>query len=178
MRRCWINRVTVIAAVIAACGPLPWTATKLANADDFAAQAAPQRIGDYSEEGRQRAAEQKRAAIASGFHPKDRVEPTSESAADASALPDAAGPRYSGGVEDFEGAFPGTYWFVGDLDPTSGEDYWDDVSCKSYEGNRSAWCAANGVDPDCSTYDSYMAAYMYVECSYLGLYANGTNKLY
>ncbi|MFH0980626.1 MAG: hypothetical protein V2A79_03690, partial [Planctomycetota bacterium] len=80
--------------------------------------------------------------------------------------------------EDFEGTFPGSYWFVGDTNSSSGSDYWDDVSCKYYEGGWSGWCAGNGSQTDCTTYDNSMDAYMYVEADYYGSTINGRNKLY
>ena len=86
-------------------------------------------------------------------------------------------PLYSGGKEGFEGAFPGPDWFVGDSASNSGEDYWDDVSCKHEAGDWSAWCAGHGDRTDCSYYDTYMSAYMYVEAEYHGWTSDGTNKM-
>jgi hypothetical protein len=47
--------------------------------------------------------------------------------------------------EGFEGAFPGTYWYVNDLNPTNGYDYWDDTNYKAYAGYWSGWCAQVGM---------------------------------
>jgi hypothetical protein len=88
-------------------------------------------------------------------------------------------PLYSAGKEDFEGDFPGSYWYVGDDNPSGGSVYWDDVSCKSKAGSWSGWCAdIGGPATDCTEYVDYMDAYMYVECDYLGTTGSGTNKLY
>jgi len=52
-------------------------------------------------------------------------------------------------TEDVEGAFPGDNWLVGDSNANSGEDYWDDLSCKSHWGSWSAWSADIGDQTDC-----------------------------
>ncbi|MBS3101941.1 hypothetical protein J4458_00660 [Candidatus Woesearchaeota archaeon] len=63
-------------------------------------------------------------------------------------------------TEDVEGAFPGDNWLVGDSNANSGEDYWDDLSCKSHWGSWSAWSADIGDQTDCVSYDNDMQAYM------------------
>jgi len=69
-------------------------------------------------------------------------------------------------TEGFEGSFPSTNWWVGDSDPTNGDDYWDDVSRRAYSGYWSGWCAAVGTKTDGTpntntwTYDNYMQAYL------------------
>ena len=55
--------------------------------------------------------------------------------------------------ETFEGAFPGA-WSVGDLNSDDGLYYWDDRSCRSYEGSYSGWAPGTG-----STYLSCGADY-------------------
>jgi hypothetical protein len=60
--------------------------------------------------------------------------------------------------DNIEGAFPGP-WSVYDANSSSGLDYWDDVSCFSYNGNWSAWCAGTGRT-DCTTYDNNMDSWM------------------
>lgn len=60
--------------------------------------------------------------------------------------------------EDVEGAFPGA-WSTFDNNPASGNDFWDDVSCRSFSGNWSAWCADIG-NVDCTTYDNDMSSWM------------------
>lgn len=63
--------------------------------------------------------------------------------------------------EDFEGSFPGDTWDVGDQNPDSGEDYWDDVSCGNpWQGDRHVWCADIGDQSNCDTYDNNMDAHM------------------
>ena len=72
-------------------------------------------------------------------------------------------------TEDFEGAFPGTAWTVGDWSGTSGYDYWDDTSYRAYSGYWSGWCAQIGnqatfpysANSAVHKYDNYMDAYMY-----------------
>ncbi len=62
----------------------------------------------------------------------------------------------------FEGGgdFPaGNGWNVFDSDPASGDDYWDDVLCRPFAGNWSIWCA-DIENPDCTTYDNDMFAWM------------------
>ena len=46
--------------------------------------------------------------------------------------------------EDFEGAFPGADWAVGDSNPTSGDDYWGATTYRDRGGSRSAWAAEVG----------------------------------
>jgi len=58
--------------------------------------------------------------------------------------------------EGFEGTFPGNLYRVYDGDDQSGFDYWDDVTCEHYEGNRSIWCAGIGDQADCENYDDNM----------------------
>lgn len=63
--------------------------------------------------------------------------------------------------ETAEGNFPADHaWNVFDANPTSGLDYWDDVSCRSFAGSWSVWCADIGVDPDCTSYDDDMVSWM------------------
>jgi hypothetical protein len=47
--------------------------------------------------------------------------------------------------EDFEGAFPGTAWSVGDWDWANGFDSWDDTSYRAHGGSWSGWCAEDGT---------------------------------
>jgi len=61
--------------------------------------------------------------------------------------------------EDLEGPFP-VGWSVYDTNPTSGYDYWDDLSCRSYAGTWSAWAADTGDMLDCTAYDDDMNAWM------------------
>ncbi len=64
----------------------------------------------------------------------------------------------------FEGGgdFPNhNSWNVFDADPVSGDDYWDDVTCRPHAGNWSIWCADVG-NPDCTFYDNDMFAWMIV----------------
>ncbi|MCB9136993.1 MAG: S8 family serine peptidase [Caldilineaceae bacterium] len=42
----------------------------------------------------------------------------------------------------------------------SGDDYWGDVNCRSYTGNRSIWAAGQGDIADCTTYDNDMTTLM------------------
>ena len=83
-------------------------------------------------------------------------------------------------TEDFEGAFPGTAWHVGDWASGCGNDYWGDTyeRCYWHPGEiYSAWCAQEGrqhefpYDPnsDVHWYDDGMHAYMYRDV-YLGSY--------
>ncbi|MCB0047338.1 MAG: S8 family serine peptidase, partial [Caldilineaceae bacterium] len=63
--------------------------------------------------------------------------------------------------EDAEGAFPeDNGWSVFDDNVNSGDDYWDDVNCRSYAGDWSIWAADAGDMVDCATYDNNMAAWM------------------
>jgi len=62
--------------------------------------------------------------------------------------------------EDFEGAFPGDNWTVGDSNPDSGEDYWDDTSYRSYGGYWSGYCADIGDAGANHKYDNNMYAFM------------------
>jgi hypothetical protein len=62
-------------------------------------------------------------------------------------------------TEDFEGSIPGSSYSVGDANSTSGEDYWDDLSCYSHNGTWSLWCADVGDMTDCSNYDNDMSSY-------------------
>lgn len=75
--------------------------------------------------------------------------------------------------ENFEGSFPGDNgWIVGDADPGSGEDYWDDVNCFDHWGSWSAWCADIGDMPNCEYYDDNMWAYMISPGIEVGGYEN------
>ena len=60
--------------------------------------------------------------------------------------------------ETAEGAWPGP-WALSDLDAASGADFWGDVSCRSFAGSWSVWCADIG-NADCTTYDNNMEAWM------------------
>ncbi|MDD3292355.1 MAG: PKD domain-containing protein [Methanocellales archaeon] len=62
--------------------------------------------------------------------------------------------------EDFEGAFPGDNWAVGDSNPDSGTDYWDDTSYRSYGGSWSGYCADIGDTGANHEYDNNMYAFM------------------
>jgi len=62
--------------------------------------------------------------------------------------------------ETGEGSFPGSRWDVSDLDPNSGEDTWDDVSCRKFRGSKSIWSSGKGNRPDCSNYDLDMFSWM------------------
>jgi len=66
--------------------------------------------------------------------------------------------------DDFEGAFPGTKWQAGCLNPLLYYDaYWGQTSFKAYQGTKSVWCAAAGsagVDPSSNNYLDYMYACM------------------
>ncbi len=87
---------------------------------------------------------------------------------------DSKSTLYQNGMEDFEGSFPGSYWFVGDLNYNNGYDYWDDTNHRSFNGSWSGWCADIGSHPEWE-YDNYQESYMYVECEYWGLWGNYTN---
>lgn len=45
-------------------------------------------------------------------------------------------------TEDFEGAFPGSGWVVGDI--TAGAYKWGKRTCRPYEGSNSAWAVGGG----------------------------------
>ena len=62
--------------------------------------------------------------------------------------------------EDFEGSFPSDNWAVGDSNPDSGEDYWDDTSYRSYGGSWSGYCADIGDTGANHKYDNDMYAFM------------------
>ncbi len=63
--------------------------------------------------------------------------------------------------EDVEGSFPDDNgWVVYDNNSASGDDYWDDLSCRSYSGSWSAWSADVGDQPDCGNYDNDMTSWM------------------
>jgi len=63
--------------------------------------------------------------------------------------------------ERAEGSFPnGNGWDVSDLNPASGEDYWDELGCRSFAGSKSLWSADIGDQADCSTYDNDMFSWM------------------
>jgi hypothetical protein len=63
--------------------------------------------------------------------------------------------------ETAEGNFPDDNgWDVFDGDAASGLDYWDDVSCRSFSGSWSIWCADVGDSPDCTHYDNDMTSWM------------------
>jgi len=70
-------------------------------------------------------------------------------------------------VENFEGAFPGDNWWVGDLNSSCGLDYWDDTYYRYHGGSWSGWCAQvgnnsvyGGSNVQQHRYDNYMDAYM------------------
>ena len=52
--------------------------------------------------------------------------------------------------EDFEGAFPGSNWLVGDMGVGSGADYWGAAwlteGARVHGGNWSGWCAEEGTN--------------------------------
>lgn len=63
--------------------------------------------------------------------------------------------------ETAEGNFPGdNNWNVFDNNGASGLDYWDDVSCRSFAGSWSLWCADIGTAVDCTNYDNDMESWM------------------
>ena len=63
--------------------------------------------------------------------------------------------------EDAEGAFPADNgWTVMDGNPNSGEDYWDDLTCRSFAGSWSIWNADIGDQTDCANYDDDMQSWM------------------
>ena len=63
--------------------------------------------------------------------------------------------------ERAEGNFPNSNgWDVSDLNPSSGEDYWDELSCRKFRGTKSLWCADVGNQTDCSRYDNDMFSWM------------------
>ena len=62
--------------------------------------------------------------------------------------------------EDFEGTFPGDNWAVGDSNPDSGEDYWDDTSYRDHGGSWSGYCADIGDTGANHKYDNNMYAFM------------------
>ena len=63
--------------------------------------------------------------------------------------------------EDAEGSFPtGNGWNVFDNNAASGEDYWDDLTCRSYGGSWSVWSADIGDQTDCVNYDNDMTSWM------------------
>ncbi len=64
--------------------------------------------------------------------------------------------------ENAEGSFPADNgWDTFDGDPASGDDFWDDVSCRSFSGSWSIWCADIG-NPDCTSYDDNQQSWMIV----------------
>lgn len=79
--------------------------------------------------------------------------------------------------ENFEGAFPGSQWIVGDMDPASGADYWGAAwsveNARVGGGSWSAWCAEEGTNspnmdqPNFSIrqYDYNMNAFMHLAWS-------------
>ncbi len=63
--------------------------------------------------------------------------------------------------ETAEGSFPAdNSWDTQDNNSTGGLDYWDDLSCRSYAGSWSIWCADIGDQTDCGTYDNDMNSWM------------------
>lgn len=69
--------------------------------------------------------------------------------------------------ETFEGTFPGDNWWVGDANPSSDSDYWDDTSYRAASGSWSGWCAQvgdnsvyGGTNVQQHKYDNYMDAYI------------------
>ncbi len=63
--------------------------------------------------------------------------------------------------DDAEGNFPSdNSWDTFDANADSGEDYWDDVSCRSANGSWSIWCADIGTGDDCVAYDNDMSSWM------------------
>ncbi len=62
--------------------------------------------------------------------------------------------------EDFEGSFPSDNWAVGDSNPDSGEDYWDDTSYRRYGGSWSGYCADTGDTGANHKYDNDVYAFM------------------
>ena len=71
------------------------------------------------------------------------------------ANPAGAGLAASGSAtsvlyEDFEGAFPGSGWLVGDMGVGSGADYWGAAwsaeDARVHGGNWSGWCAEEGTN--------------------------------
>ncbi|MEE8572185.1 MAG: PKD domain-containing protein, partial [Gemmatimonadota bacterium] len=61
-------------------------------------------------------------------------------------------------MEDFEGSLDD--WLVYDYDSNSGEDYWGTVNCFACDNSWSAWCAAEGDQTDCDSYDDDMDSYL------------------
>jgi len=90
------------------------------------------------------------------------VEQDSSDPAKISPGPTAATPGWTTILfEDAEGSFPsGNGWTVMDGDSASGEDYWDDLSCRSFAGSWSIWCADIGDQTDCTNYDNDMSSWM------------------
>ncbi|MBN1811814.1 MAG: hypothetical protein JXA14_08260, partial [Anaerolineae bacterium] len=63
--------------------------------------------------------------------------------------------------EDPQGDFPSANdWTVYDGDTNSGDDYWDDLTCRAYSGSWSIWAADIGDMTNCDHYDNYMDAWM------------------
>jgi hypothetical protein len=64
-------------------------------------------------------------------------------------------------TESAEGAFPADNgWTVMDNNGDSGDDFWDDLSCRSFTGSWSIWCADIGDQADCANYDDDMTSWM------------------
>ncbi len=95
------------------------------------------------------------------------------------ASPASAGLAASGSAtsvlyEDFEGAFPGSRWLVGDMGVGSGADYWGAAwsaeAARLHGGDWSGWCAEEGTNspnmdvPNFSIrqYDYNMDAFMHL----------------
>jgi len=99
--------------------------------------------------------------------------PRSEVTSETALVPLGATPKYlsSTGVENFEAAWPDSYWTV------TGWPTWNDVNCITpYEGSWSAYCA--GSSSSCAGYYNNMDAVMYTECNYYGYSSAGNNRLY
>ncbi len=87
------------------------------------------------------------------------------------ASPAGAGLAASGSVtsvfyEDFEWAFPGSAWVVGDMGSGSGDDYWGAAwsveNARVHGGNWSGWCAEEGTNsPNMDKPNSEIRAYDY-----------------
>lgn len=63
--------------------------------------------------------------------------------------------------ETFEGRFPNTRWRVADCNGSAdGLYYWNDTRALSHAGSRSAWPAANRLNPEDYFYPNDMCAWM------------------
>jgi len=96
-------------------------------------------------------------AVSEGGEPVEADPPKSSAGAPALATPGWTTILSEGA----EGSFPSDNgWVVYDGNSTSGSDYWDDLSCRSYSGSWSVWSAAIGDQPDCGNYDNDMTSWM------------------